>query len=750
MAKVKKKTGVKNDEEKRIMERERKRRYREKIKEDNAKIEKIKESDRDRKRKSKEEGKIKSIKDMSEREKRLQRKGWRLATKKYRQSLKRNGADLFLYTPPSSPDSSIIQPLSSSTKKKIAAQRKVRQRREKDKRLINKTQKALEKAKRKAEKWRKRYKRLQEKESNASPSPKKIVEQIIKSGHKEVRRNLMLGVSLCKQLKENSAKCSTQEQKKHLADNISGNIISQKKLKGILEQNKIVSTYYQREACKEKNRERKKKTTHISKLEGMITDFFEDAENSCETPGKRDYVTRKKIQKQKRYLLFTMKNLHKKFIEKTGIKTISYQTFVKLKPFWVVHKKLHQRDTCMCITHANFKLKVSKLKLLRLLKTDSLTQILKNTVCDVDNKSCMFGTCKNCNLIIPEELLTEKNFKDFNTFFYRWVRKQGERRSKKGKVVTSTMTVKEKCMCKASELILEVERDIKKIAIHTFNMHHQHKTFKELKRVMTENEAIILCDWSENYQCKYGEEVQAIHFGASRSQISLHTGVVYIGICKPLTEISTNEKKLFCTVSDNTSHNAVSIWAHLVPILSMINNEFPQVKILHFFSDGPTSQYRNKTNFFLMCKICSNFDFQLSTWNFWEAGHGKGPADGIGGLVKRTCDRAVAMGEDVTNAAGFIKTISNLNINTFIVEDYEVSLMSFNITTDLDKQLLAVKGTLQLKCVQWMKKNGPFSLRLSEHTCAICRLCLDCTHHKSTTVPTSWDLIQKETNKSIL
>lgn len=126
------------------------------------------------------------------------------------------------------------------------------------------------------------------------------------------------------------------------------------------------------------------------------------------------------------------------------------------------------------------------------------------------------------------------------------------------------------------------------MAKHTFNMHHQLETFNKTKKNLQENEAITLCDWSENYACKYTEEVQAVHFGASRNQISLHTGVDYIG----QKDQDNLIKIFFCTVS-----NAVAIWVHLVPILSMINNEFPQVKIFHFYSDGPISQYRNKTNF---------------------------------------------------------------------------------------------------------------------------------------------------------
>nr|CAI5856810.1 unnamed protein product [Callosobruchus analis] len=49
-----------------------------------------------------------------------------------------------------------------------------------------------------------------------------------------------------------------------------------------------------------------------------------------------------------------------------------------------------------------------------------------------------------------------------------------------------------------------------------------------------------------------------------------------------------------------------------------------------FVSDGPTTQYKNKTMFFL---FAAEFPKLLGpsnmTWNFIESGHGKGAADGI-------------------------------------------------------------------------------------------------------------------------
>lgn len=34
-------------------------------------------------------------------------------------------------------------------------------------------------------------------------------------------------------------------------------------------------------------------------------------------------------------------------------------------------------------------------------------------------------------------------------------------------------------------------------------------------------------DFSENYNCKYSEEIQSVHFGGAGQQITRHTAVLY-------------------------------------------------------------------------------------------------------------------------------------------------------------------------------------------------------------------------------
>nr|CAH7735787.1 unnamed protein product [Callosobruchus chinensis] len=162
-------------------------------------------------------------------------------------------------------------------------------------------------------------------------------------------------------------------------------------------------------------------------------------------------------------------------------------------------------------------------------------------------------------------------------------------------------------------------------------------------------------DFSQNYECKYSEEIQSAHFGGSKSQITLHTVVWYY---QSDGEIQANS---FCSLSDNLRHDPASILAHLNPLFKIIKDTFPAVNNVHFVSDGPTTQYKNKTMFFL---FAAEFPKLLGpsnmTWNFTESGHGKGAPDGIGGCVKRTADRVTAHGKDIHNLEILVEVLQKI------------------------------------------------------------------------------------------
>lgn len=92
-------------------------------------------------------------------------------------------------------------------------------------------------------------------------------------------------------------------------------------------------------------------------------------------------------------------------------------------------------------------------------------------------------------------------------------------------------------------------------------------------------------------------------------------------------------------MSDCLKHYPAGIWAHLHP------------------SDGPTTQYRKKHNFYLLANKVFSYGSESATWNYLEAGHGKGAADSVGAVVKRTADAFVNKGGDITKAADLVKAL---------------------------------------------------------------------------------------------
>ena len=94
----------------------------------------------------------------------------------------------------------------------------------------------------------------------------------------------------------------------------------------------------------------------------------------------------------------------------------------------------------------------------------------------------------------------------------------------------------------------------------------------------------------------------------------------------------------FCTISASRQHGPPGIWAHIDPILQLLKDTYPAVKTLNFFSDGPATQYKQKRNFFLLSTEPLSKGFNVVNWNFFEASHGKGAPDSVGGAIKRAAD----------------------------------------------------------------------------------------------------------------
>lgn len=258
--------------------------------------------------------------------------------------------------------------------------------------------------------------------------------------------------------------------------------------------------------------------------------------------------------------------------------------------------------------------------------------------------------------------------------------------------------------------------------VHIHNIEVQYTTMKNLKENLTASEAVIHVDFSENYALKYAEEVQSFHFGGSRQQVTLHTSVINthnfsLGALRPIS---------VCTISSCLRHDVAAIWAHLIPLKKQALEINPFITTIHFLSDSPISQYRNKFMFYVISQLRNDFEYiSKITWNYTEAGHGKGAPDGVGVVLKRTADKMVHYGRDIGDFDSFCEVLKDNveNINIIIVKEDSIK------ETLIPKKLKAFKGKVpSVHQVHWDLFSTKLTLR--KVSCFLCGLDERCIHGK--------------------
>lgn len=365
----------------------------------------------------------------------------------------------------------------------------------------------------------------------------------------------------------------------------------------------------------------------------------------------------------------------------------------------------------MCKTHANMELLLEKLFTLKLLSNKSSLSFIKSKVCNIESKECAYGQCEKCK---NKEIVIESN--DTPTYYNKWITRKVTRTGAKEKIYNVNFTSKEKIDCTVNDLIKEFNSQISEFIKHAYDAGHQHRTLNNIKQNLKPHEVLVVIDFSENYECKCHKEIQSSHFGASKKQVSLHTGA----FCYR-TKSGAIEVVSFCTASEELSHEAPSIWAHLDPVLKLIKKTVPGVRILHVQSDGPSSQYKNKTNFWLFEQHCKKMGLHIATWNFTCPGHGKSIADGIGAAVKTLCNGVVERGGDVISAKCMVDIVNsskNKKIKAFLIEKSDIE----SVTKQLpDKNAIKSAPSAPSETFQivWTHEK-PTILHLNYLSCSYC------------------------------
>jgi hypothetical protein len=357
----------------------------------------------------------------------------------------------------------------------------------------------------------------------------------------------------------------------------------------------------------------KEKRKSLSKqIEDKVVDFFNREDNSRTQPGKADAKRTERGTEQTKVLTDYLKNLHDKFSAENHNIQVSLTTFSRLRPKNILLTSFISRNTCQCLHHQNMALKVKAMRKAGVRISENPENLIHHPELD-----------EICSDALPDP------------FTYSvWKKVDIGNGKMKMKVVEETKPL--------SVFTTEMQKQVNDFAQHVSRVREQYQQVRLLKDNLKQNEMIVQMDFTENFSCRSLEEVQSAYW--NQSMVTLHPIVAYHKHEGDLKHTS------FVVVSDEMSHSASSVCAFLDEIIPKLKEIVPSLEKIHYWTDSPSSQYRNKFIFhsLLMHKTAYGVE---ARWNYFEAGHGKGPCDGLGGTTKRLADQAIKQGKVVIQDA---------------------------------------------------------------------------------------------------
>ena len=205
---------------------------------------------------------------------------------------------------------------------------------------------------------------------------------------------------------------------------------------------------------------------------------------------------------------------------------------------------------------------------------------------------------------------------------------------------------------------------------------------RKLKEVLPHDHAAVHMDYAENWSTSFMHEIQSAFFG--KDQLTLHPMVVYHRERDDDLQEDLHTSS-FVGVSEVIQHSFPTTLAFLKQLLPHIKRLVPDLAHLHVITDSPSSQYRNRFTCGLLERPEELMPGIRLTWNWLEAGHGKGPCDGLGGALKGLADRVVKTAGSIQDADEFVehvapqtKKISLLRTTRHDVETSDATIQSWN------------------------------------------------------------------------
>ena len=325
--------------------------------------------------------------------------------------------------------------------------------------------------------------------------------------------------------------------------------------------NKNTMSRYMRES-KESKLE-KAKDRFARKYEEKVLTFLERDDNSRSQPGKADKRKNENGEtKQTRVLTDYLENLHMKYLSENPESSVSLATFCRIRPKHLLRCEFITRNSCLCIKHQNMSLTV------KLLHNEGIC------------------TCTNPESFVKEEFSVasaEEKLKD-NISWPQW-----KRVAIKDKDVTKSVTRVVTSVVEKGTFLKEVVKQREEFQEHVERVTAQYEQIRYLKQNLPAQHVLVHMDFAENYSCKSLDEVQTAYW--NQTSVTLHPIVCYF---RNGTDL---EHQSYVIVSDTASHNSAAVLTFLDAMMPDMKSLVTDLSTVHYWTDSPTSQYRNKSMF---------------------------------------------------------------------------------------------------------------------------------------------------------
>lgn len=480
-----------------------------------------------------------------------------------------------------------------------------------------------------------------------------------------IRKQLVYAECLNEEVKEAIAKNSKN---KHIVQKVvSGKIMKKYRMQSVMERSTNLN---RRKNLANKDMRNEKKRILKTKADIImreVTEFLGRDDNSRVLPGKADAVKIGANKKQKRVLNDYLHNLHLKFTAESTC-SVSLATFCRLRPPFICLVNFASRSVCLCSKHQNFGFK------LRCLKN------MKVSLCTSPDK--FVDEFKDEPKRLEEMLMTIPSER---VKYQQWKRVKTDNGKERMRIIDVEVS--------KADFIELMKKEFIDFVGHVSRVTDQYASIKKMKDTLPANHALVQMDFSENYNCQTMEEIQSAYWNAS--MVTLHPTVLYFK-----TTDNELQHKSLVFVSEVLHHNAAMVSVIVKKIVEQAKRCVPDLKGLHFWTDSPSSQYRNKSLFDIVKRFELLYGCRAS-WHYFESGHGKGPCDGVGGTTKRNADNAIKQGKAVIQDANdffawAIQSQGEIEYQMITPKEYE---QSSQYIEQRKQEIKPLKGTMALHAV---------------------------------------------------